>query len=133
MQSVREPVFNLPGHSLPVRAIGQPIRTMAYIGPGSHIGYSLGKRVDIAIDIIQSVDMAGDPVFRQLRLERAEMQIDLPKESDMDIRHHLSKIWYLANFPEQAHCGRVSRVLDNTGIKNQLLQGTEIVRLPRPV
>ena len=52
MQSVREPVFNLPGHSLPVQAIGQPIRTMAYIGPGSHIGYSLGKRVDIAIDII---------------------------------------------------------------------------------
>ena len=62
MQSVREPVFNLPGHSLPVRAIGQPIRTMAYIGPGSHMGDPSHQCIDIAVDPVQLGHLGGHPV-----------------------------------------------------------------------
>jgi len=84
VQGVGKAILDFSRQTLPMRRVVEPVRAVADIGPGADMGDTLGESVDIAADIVEMGNVPADPIRRQPRRVRCQMQIDPAQQADMD-------------------------------------------------
>ena len=62
MQRVRQLVLDRAGNALPVLGIGEPVGAVGGEGPSPDVGNAVRERVDVAVDAVRLLDLAGKPV-----------------------------------------------------------------------
>ncbi len=99
MQHVRQPVLYSARALLPMGGALNPVGTMRNVGPGPHMRDACHQRVNIAIESLESFDVAVDPVLGQTLAALAEMLKKLAEQGGMLFRHGLAEVRDLTHFP----------------------------------
>ena len=106
VQSVREPVFDRAGPFLPMRRIGNPLRTVGDVGPSPDMCDALGDGIDLAFDIVEASHMPFEPGVWKHTLMAHEMLEDVSKQLCVFLDGNLPEIGNLAHLPELPYIGR---------------------------
>src|SRR3546814_10133896 len=63
----------------------------------------LDQVVDVAVDAVEPLEMAADPVFGQAAVVAHQAQVELRQQLGVVVREDLAEVRHLANFPQQRH------------------------------
>ena len=91
------------------------------------------QRVDVAVEVLQPLDVAVDPVLGQPLAALRQMLEELAEQPRVLFRHRLAEIRHLADFPEQFHALRRAQARQELRMRRQGLQGELIVLLANPL
>ena len=62
MQRIGKLVLDVPRALLPVQGLLDPIRAIGNVGPGADLGDAPDQSADVALGLVDAVDLARDPI-----------------------------------------------------------------------
>ncbi len=122
VQGVGQSVLQRAGLALPVRRVAHPVAAIGHIGQGPHPGQARRQGVDIAVQPVQALELALDPVVGQAPVALRQMLEDGPNEARMILPRGLAEIGGLAHLPQLDQVGPVAAAADDDLVARQVAQ-----------
>ena len=132
VQGVADPVFQLAGQALPVGGIGHPVGAVGDVAERAHARQASGQAVDLAVDTVQRLVLAVDPVLGQALAAGGQVVEQGARHALVVVVGGLAEVRRLADVP-QAEQGRAVGLaaLDDVLVLGQGAQGALVQRLLR--
>src|SRR3546814_20818149 len=84
MQGIRQGVLDGPRPALPVGVVVQPVAAEGNVGPGADMRDALDQVVAVAVDAVEPLEMAADPLFGQAAVVAHQAQVAVRQKLAVD-------------------------------------------------